>query len=268
LAFLFACSDKENPEDNLPKPEVEVKWSFNPATLELASKGETKSVIVTANGDWTVTSSQSWCSMEPGSGHNGQTSLRITVTANPNASSRTAALTFTSGKYSQNFTVSQAAATIENYVPAGYSLVWQDEFNVDRLSGGKPALPNTEKWWYENLPKGAVNNELQTYVGGFRGTDTVAAIYDGTLKIVARKSGNDIISARINTIESWTYGYFEARLAGAGRQRYLACFLDAAEEGAAQLAARRRDRYHGVCGLPARCGALHGAHRCLQSHDR
>ncbi|MBF6628083.1 MAG: glycoside hydrolase family 16 protein, partial [Proteiniphilum sp.] len=68
------------------------------------------------------------------------------------------------------------------------------------------------KWWYENLQKGAVNNELQTYVGGYRGTDTVAAIHDGTLKIIARKSGSDIISARINTIEGWTYGYFEARL--------------------------------------------------------
>ena len=212
LALFITCGEKNDPEVTSPKPETEVKWSFNPATLELASKGETKSVIVTANGDWTVSSNQSWCSLEPGSGHNGQTSLRIAATGNPLTTARTAALTFTSGKYSQKFTVSQAAGTIENYVPAGYNRVWAEEFNADRLSGGKPALPNTEKWRYENLPKGAVNNELQTYVGGFRGTDTVAAIYDGTLKIIARKSGADIISARINTIEAWTYGYFEARL--------------------------------------------------------
>jgi hypothetical protein len=212
LALFITCGEKNDPEVTPPKPETEVKWSFNPATLELASKGETKSVIVTANGDWTVSSNQSWCSLEPVSGHNGQTSLRITATGNPLTTARTAALTFTSGKYSQKFTVSQAAGTIENYVPAGYNRVWAEEFNADRLSGGKPALPNTEKWEYEILPKGAVNNELQTYVGGFRGTDTVAAIYDGTLKIIARKSGADIISARINTIETWTYGYFEARL--------------------------------------------------------
>lgn len=212
LALLLACGETGTPETNPANLEVEVKWSFNPTTLEFASKGETKSVIVTANGDWTVTSGQSWCSTDRGFGYNGQTSLKITVTANPNATARTAELTFTSGKYSQKFVVSQAGATIENHVPEGYSLVWQEEFNEDRLSGGKPALPNSGKWWYENLSKGAVNNELQTYVGGFRGTDTVAAIYDGTLKIIARKSGNDIISARINTIESWTYGYFEARL--------------------------------------------------------
>lgn len=97
-------------------------------------------------------------------------------------------------------------------IPEGYNLVWSEEFNAERHSNGKPALPDSEKWWYENLPKGAVNNELQTYVGGFRYTDTVAAIYDGTLKIIAKKIGNDVISARINTIEAWTYGYFEARL--------------------------------------------------------
>ncbi len=212
MALLLACGEKETPEANLPMPEVEVKWSFNPTTLEFTSKGETRSVIVTANGDWSVTSSESWCSAEPSSGHNGQTSLRITVTANPHATARTVVLTFISGKYSHKFMVSQAAATLENHVPEGYSLVWQDEFNEERLSDGKPALPNGGKWWYENLPKGAVNNELQTYVGGFRGTDTVAAIYDGTLKIIARKSGNDVISARINSNDSWTYGYFEARL--------------------------------------------------------
>lgn len=211
LVLLSACGDKNIPEVNPPEP-VEVKWSFNPATVAFSAGGETKSVTVTANGDWTVTSGQSWCTAAPASGHNGQTSLKITATANPKEEIRNTELTFTSGKYHQTYPVSQSAGTIVNYVPAGYQKVWQEEFNDDRLSGGKPALPDADKWWYENLPKGAVNNELQTYVAGFRGTDTVAAIHDGTLKIIARKSGSDIISARINSNESWTYGYFEARL--------------------------------------------------------
>ncbi len=117
-----------------------------------------------------------------------------------------------SGNFSSQSRNKQEPVLDENYVPAGYTLKFQDEFNDVRISGGKPALPNTNKWWYENLQKGAVNNELQTYVSGFSGTDTVAAISDGTLKIIARKKGTDIISARINTKESWQYGYFEARL--------------------------------------------------------
>ena len=210
--LLAACGRNDDPLPVTPKPDVEVKWEISPATLLLSATGETKNIIVTANGDWMVTSGESWCSLTPDKGGNGQTLVKITATANPKEELRNAEITFVSGKYSRNYAVSQAAGTIENHVPEGYSLVWKEEFNVDRLGGGKPALPDTEKWWYENLPKGAVNNELQTYVGGFRGTDTVAAIHDGTLKIIARKSGSDIISARINTIENWTYGYFEARL--------------------------------------------------------
>ena len=211
LMLLFACGGKETPDVKPVTPEVEVKLSFSPSSLDFSAKGETKSVIVTANGDWSVSSGQLWCSTSTGNGHTGQTSLKVSVTANPQATPRAAELTFTAGKSSYKLEVSQAGGTPGNYVPDGYSLVWQEEFNDERLSGGKPA-PNTDKWWYENLSKGQVNNELQTYVGGFRGTDTVAAIHDGTLKIIAQKSGSDIISARINTHESWTYGYFEARL--------------------------------------------------------
>lgn len=116
------------------------------------------------------------------------------------------------GKMSPQSQNKQESVFSDYFVLLGYKLIFQDEFNDSRSSNGKPVLPNTDKWWYENLPKGAVNNELQTYVSGVSGTDTVAAISDGTLKIIARKKGTDIISARINTKESWQYGYFEARL--------------------------------------------------------
>ena len=108
--------------------------------------------------------------------------------------------------------IHQEVENVGDYLPEGYVLKWQEEFNQENSNDGKPILPNTDKWWYENLPKGAVNNELQTYVGGFSGNDTVAFISDGTLKIIAKKQGADVITARLNTKESWKYGYFEARL--------------------------------------------------------
>lgn len=212
LAMMLAACGGNDPLPDPPKPDVVVKFEISPATTLFSDKEETKNIIVTANGDWTATSGQTWCSLAPDKGGNGQTLVKISATANPKEEVRNAEITFTSGKYSQKYTVTQTAGIIPNYVPAGYHKVWGEEFNDDRLSGGKPALPNTSKWWYENLPKGKVNNELQTYVGGFRDNDTVAAVSDGTLKIIARKSGADIISARINTIEAWAYGYFEARL--------------------------------------------------------
>lgn len=91
-------------------------------------------------------------------------------------------------------------------VPQGYTLIWQDEFN------DASSLPDPAKWWYESGGHGWGNHELQTYVEGFRGTDTCAVVSDGTLKIILKKAGDDVYSIRMNTYESWTYGYFEARM--------------------------------------------------------
>ena len=91
--------------------------------------------------------------------------------------------------------------------PAGYELVWQEEFNESATG-----LPDTRKWWYETAEPGWVNNELQTYIAGKKGDIVTADVSDGTLKIRAIKDGNRVYSARVNTNEGWTYGYFEARL--------------------------------------------------------
>lgn len=91
--------------------------------------------------------------------------------------------------------------------PAGYELVWQEEFNESATG-----LPDTKKWWYETAEPGWVNNELQTYIAGRKGDIVTAEVSDGTLKIRAIKDGGRVYSARINTTEDWTYGYFEARL--------------------------------------------------------
>lgn len=93
------------------------------------------------------------------------------------------------------------------YTPAGYQLVWRDEFNDPSL-----IMPDAKEWWYETAEPGWVNNELQTYVAGRTGDIITADVSDGTLKIRAIKSGNRVYSARVNTRKNWTYGYFEARL--------------------------------------------------------
>ena len=87
-----------------------------------------------------------------------------------------------------------------------YQLVWCDEFNSESR------LPDTQRWWFETGDNGWGNNELQNYIPMVRDADTCAFISEGTLKIVALKSGDEVLSVRMNSRESWTYGYFEARL--------------------------------------------------------
>lgn len=102
------------------------------------------------------------------------------------------------------------SAQIKNYVPEGYILIWQDEFNESGM--GESSMPDTNKWYYEKGSHGWGNKELQNYIEGTDGKDTCALISNGTLKIMAKKKNNQVISVRMNTIDSWKYGYFEARL--------------------------------------------------------
>ncbi len=212
LLGFMGCGGNDDPNTDPPVPDPEVEITINPQQLSLSAEGETRSVIVSANAQWSVASGQAWCTVSPASGYNGETSLKVTALANRTEAVRNAVLTFTAGSYTKTWSVSQEPGEEENYVPEGYSLVWQDEFNDPRPAAGKAVLPNTSKWWYETGASGWGNNELQNYIAAVSGTDTCAMIADGTLKIIARKPGSQVLSVRMNTSESWTYGYFEARL--------------------------------------------------------
>lgn len=100
----------------------------------------------------------------------------------------------------------------EMNTPLGYELVWNDEFNEVRGASGKAAMPDETEWWYETGSSGWGNNEIQNYIAGVSGNDTCAVVSDGALKIIAKRQGSEVLSIRMNTIKSWTYGYFEARL--------------------------------------------------------
>ena len=89
--------------------------------------------------------------------------------------------------------------------PEGYELVWHDEFDTAGIS-----YPSTDNWWYETGDGGWGNNELQDYVSGGKYKDVrIAEVSEGTLKIKAQKIDGKVRSVRMNTINSWTYGYFE-----------------------------------------------------------
>lgn len=105
--------------------------------------------------------------------------------------------------------VQESAANTDIPTPTGYKLVWNDEFNS--VGNTKAALPDSQNWWYETGAHGWGNREIQNYVPAIFENDTCAIVSDGTLKIVARKAGDQVISARMNTHESWLYGYFETR---------------------------------------------------------
>jgi len=186
----------------------EISLTVSPGEIAIPAGGsnQNNTVSVTANINWEVSSDAEWLSCSPTSGASGNRSVSIIAISNYDGTARSAELTFTAGAVSKKCTVHQETAPMPNYVPEGYTLVWHDEFN----SGKMPDTNNN--WWYETGASGWGNNELQNYVAGASGTDTCALVSNGTLKIIAKKKGAQVISIRMNTKESWTYGYFEARL--------------------------------------------------------
>lgn len=212
LISLVCCGGDSANGQELPPSPTETYLSVSPNEISIQAEGKGVNVAVTSNTDWTVSSNLDWCTTSLKSEVAGSYNILVSALPNSTESIRKAELTFKAGTVEKKCIVSQEPTKIESFVPQGYSLVWQDEFDDSRNANGKAALPNTDSWFYETAGPGWVNNELQTYIAGNKGTDTCAMIYDGTLKIIAKKVGKEILSARINTNQSWTYGYFEARL--------------------------------------------------------
>ena len=90
--------------------------------------------------------------------------------------------------------------------PAGWQLVWSDEFETD-------GLPDPKRWAYDLGGHGWGNKELQFYTAN---RPENARVADGILTIEARREpweGSEYTSARLVTrgLEAWTYGRFEIR---------------------------------------------------------
>lgn len=116
-------------------------------------------------------------------------------------------------------TTVQEESDVQEEIDVAYKLVWEDNFESDRL--------NMEDWNYEYHEPGWVNNELQEYV------DSPGNIYvkDGELVIQALKhvdeNGNiTYTSGRVNTQNKhdFKYGRFEARLKVPSGKGFLPAF--------------------------------------------
>lgn len=174
-------------------------------SFTVGAQGGNMALTVTANTSWTITGSDGWCSASPASGAAGTTVVVLAASANSGSDTRKTTLKLAYDGGEQDITVTQLSDVVNT--PDGYTLVWSDEFNDASLS-----MPDESQWWYEVWNPGHVNNELQRYVAGKQGNHVTAEQKDGLLRIHAIKVGNEVISARINTRQSWQYGYFEARM--------------------------------------------------------
>ena len=203
--------------DSKPAVEpAEATLSVVPQAVNATWEGGTETVSVTASGDWGVSSAdKDWCAVSPSGGIKGNSPVKVTLQPNRTGQERETVLTFRFGSKSLEVPVKQGLneedlpkPAPDMVIPDGYELDWNDEFDLEDGS-----MPDMNKWRFENKPAGWVNNELQTYVsGGARNGVKTAWVEGGALNIRAIREGSDIISARMYSRKSWTYGYMEAAI--------------------------------------------------------
>lgn len=182
-----------------PKATLSVK------SLTFGAQESSASVSITSNVAWEITPSESWITVSPAKGDKGDTEVMVKVIGNNGADARTATLTLNYGNEKTELAVTQLSDVVN--APAGYTLVWSDEFNTGSVPGND--------WTIENWVPGHVNNELQTYTSKEVDGKRTLEVKDGFLNINCFK-GKDgkIYSGRMNARPStgWLYGYFEARI--------------------------------------------------------
>lgn len=86
------------------------------------------------------------------------------------------------------------------------TLKWNDEFDKTDSK-----IPDTTKWKYQTGKNGWGNNEVQNYIDNTNEAKT-AVVGDGVLTIKAYNEGGEWKSARMNSKQSFKYGYYEASL--------------------------------------------------------
>lgn len=90
---------------------AEVKFSVSPQTLDFEYKAEEKTVAITSNASWTVSSDQSWCTVSKSSGSNNE-NITVKVSQNNSPDKRTANVKITAGGKTETVTVTQTGGTL------------------------------------------------------------------------------------------------------------------------------------------------------------
>ncbi len=203
LLGFWSCSD----DDPAPAP---VNISCSPTEITVGTDETTVTLNVTSSREYTAYTQENWITLtlEPYTPEKGTSTIQVKIAANGDEE-RTGNIIIKSSATRITVPVKQAGVQVappdpDIEAPEGYELVWHDEFNSGNEPGGD--------WYYETGGGGWGNNELQNYVAGYQDGEQLAKVSDGILSIIAKKIGESVYSIRMNTTESWTYGYFEARL--------------------------------------------------------
>ena len=213
LFVLAACGGSDNGGGSPIVPSGDgITASTN--ALNVGSAASSHTISVKTQREWTAFADDScsaWVTITTNGTNKKAGTIRVEIKPNTGYEARTGNIVVKSGTHRLYIPVKQSGVMrpVEPDSlrgPAGYHLVWHDEFGGTSLSSD---------WTIENWPAGRVNNERQAYPGteSYNGQKLID-VKGGYLSIIARKIDNRYYSGRIygkrNT--GWKYGYIAARI--------------------------------------------------------
>ena len=213
LFVLAACGGSDNGGGSPIVPSGDgIMVSTN--TLNVGSAASSRTISVTTQGEWTAFADDAcsaWVKVTAAGTNKTSGTISIQIAANTGYEARTGNIVVKSGTRRLYIPVRQSGVMrpVEPDSlrgPAGYHLVWHDEFGGTSLSSD---------WTIEKWDAGRVNNEKQAYPGteSYKGQKLID-VKGGYLSIIARNINNRYYSGRIygkrNT--GWKYGYIAARI--------------------------------------------------------
>jgi beta-glucanase (GH16 family) len=204
---LWGCGGSSDDE---PTPPATVTLTASPESINAPAAGGTYTINVNTTGkEWGAYAEGDFFSFSTQNTTSQTGSITVTIPENPYTGTRSGSITLMSGAARKTVSITQAAAEKAAYnAPAGYTLVWNDEFdNGSEL--------NSQDWTHEVQKDHWVNNELQNYVNHITHEgNLVTEIKNGKLRINCFKENGKIYSGRVyaHVNQGWEYGYFEASI--------------------------------------------------------
>ncbi len=99
---------------------ADLKLSVSPMTITFEYKAEEKTIAITSNSSWTVTSDQDWCTVSKSSGSNNE-NITVKVTQNNSADKRTANVKISCGNKTETLAITQNGGSLPVVSKLSYS---------------------------------------------------------------------------------------------------------------------------------------------------
>ena len=105
-SFLLTACPSPEPE---PVPDPDPTLQVSVSSIDVAAEGDSQTVNLSANFDWTAKASDSWIQVSPASGSKGNASLTIRIEPNTSGQARKASVSVSCRTLTRTISISQAA---------------------------------------------------------------------------------------------------------------------------------------------------------------